>query len=261
MTRYIPMLLILFLLASCGHVQTFQATTANGKQVSLQYKEDIPDTFFPKDVKIVALGDSLTKGVGDQSNNGGYLPFLEERLAILNSVRSVTSKNFGVKGYRTTNLIKKLNDPEIIQEIEKADYVIITIGGNDMMKVVKKNFFDLSFDLFAKERTGYEKRLNNILKKIRTINERSTIVLVGLYNPFINNFESIDEIDIIIDSWNHSSKNILSRYENTIFVDISDIFSIHSEYWLSDDQFHPNQEGYKRMADQIFLAIANEHFE
>jgi lysophospholipase L1-like esterase len=261
MTRYIPLFFILFLLASCGHFQKIQATSVNGKQVSLHLKEDIPDTFFPKELKIVAIGDSLTKGVGDKSNNGGYLPFLEERLEILHSVRSVTSKNFGVKGYQTKDLLKRLNDPEMIQSIEKADFVIITIGGNDMMKVVKKNFFNLSFDLFVKEQTAYEERLNDILKKIRAINEQSTIVLVGLYNPFIAMFDSIDEIDIIIDSWNYSSKSLLSRYQNTIFVDISDIFREHSEDLLADDKFHPNQEGYKRMADQIFLELANEHFE
>ncbi|WP_416406621.1 hypothetical protein [Priestia megaterium] len=57
-------------LASCS-TTTFLPTDnkeeAVQKEVDLTPKKHIPKGFFPVDLDIVAIGDSLTEGVGDES--------------------------------------------------------------------------------------------------------------------------------------------------------------------------------------------------
>src|SRR5690554_1762117 len=38
------------------------------------------ELFFTRDLHIVTLGDSLTEGVGDELNEGGYVGIIEENL-------------------------------------------------------------------------------------------------------------------------------------------------------------------------------------
>ena len=60
-------------------------------------------------------------------------------------------RNFGVSGNRTTQLLDHLKNKKVQSAIENAELVIITIGGNDVMKVVTENLTDLDFDDFEKE--------------------------------------------------------------------------------------------------------------
>ncbi|WP_249927521.1 GDSL-type esterase/lipase family protein, partial [Heyndrickxia sporothermodurans] len=139
----------------------------------------------PKDLTIVSVGDSLTQGIGDSTNKGGYIPYLAKDLETMRMIKKVNFQNFGVRGNRTDQLLKRLQQKELGASISKADLVIITIGGNDIMKVFKDNFSELEMSKFNQALIGYKQRLNNIIKTIRKKNPHAGIVLIGLYNPFI----------------------------------------------------------------------------
>ncbi|GAE46269.1 SGNH/GDSL hydrolase family protein [Mesobacillus boroniphilus] len=212
----------------------------------------MPTSFFPKDLHIVAAGDSLTQGVGDSTNTGGYIPYLAEQLENEKTIKNANFENFGVRGNRTAQLLKRLKNKNIQSSIEEADLIILTIGGNDLMKVVKENFSSLKINHFKTEQKLFTEQLQEIFFSIRNQNQEAPIVLVGLYNPFYNWFADVKEMNQIVDEWNGQSLTIVEQDGNSYFVDIHDIFLNNEENLLYTDYFHPNDRGYQLIADRIY---------
>ncbi|WP_228275840.1 GDSL-type esterase/lipase family protein [Gracilibacillus oryzae] len=162
-------------------------------------------TFFKEETHIVAIGDSLTHGVGDETDNGGYVGVLAEHFD--NENMNVTLDNFGKPGNRSDQLLKRLDNEEIVTSIEEADIVLITIGANDIMKIVRDNFMDLTEEPFLAERGPYKERLEQIMDRILTIQPDTEIYLLGFYNPFEKYFSDIEALDSILTRWNNESRN------------------------------------------------------
>ncbi|MGM7635286.1 SGNH/GDSL hydrolase family protein [Bacillus sp. Hm123] len=215
----------------------------------------------PQDLRVVSIGDSLTEGVGDSTKTGGYIPYLQNKLVELEEVKDATFTNYGIKGNRTDQLLKRLDEQQVKQSIEQADFVIITIGGNDIMKVLRENFTELKVNQFDDGREQYEKRLNEIIQKVRRSNEEAGIVLVGLYNPFLDMLHDVQEVELILNEWNGTSKQTVEKYDRTTFVSVEDLFTNPTEELLYVDQFHPNDRGYQLMGERIFDTIKGEELE
>jgi lysophospholipase L1-like esterase len=205
--------------------------------------------FFHKEFHVVAIGDSLTQGVGDSSGHGGYIGDLDE--AINQQRAIVTFDNFGKSGRRTDQLIEALEDPEVISSIKQTDIVLMTIGANDIMKVVQQNFANLTYSLFVEEQVHFEERLNNIFIKIKEINPNTHIYLLGLYNPFEMYFQDIEELDLIVDAWNQTGEQITAQHKQSTFIPIKDLFDETAVNLFAEDHFHPNEIGYERMAERV----------
>ena len=230
-----------------------QPTVQQQNVVELSKKETIPASFFPDPVQIVSIGDSLTQGVGDSKDNGGYLPYLQQNLEKEPSITSVEMINHGVRGNRTDQLLKRLDKAGVQEDIEQADSIVVTIGGNDIMKVFKQNFSNLELNQFDSAKIGYEKRLRQILDKVRSENEQAQIYLVGVYNPFSKWFGDFYELDEIMNDWNDSGKRIITEYDSAYFIEIDDIFQNSKEDLLyTEDYFHPNDRGYELIAERIY---------
>ncbi|MGM7719873.1 SGNH/GDSL hydrolase family protein [Metabacillus sp. Hm71] len=204
---------------------------------------------FKKDLKVVAIGDSLTQGVGDETESGGYVGILNNTFEDNNI--NITIENYGKRGNRTDQLLKRLEKKEIAESIQKANIVIITIGANDMMKIVRNNFTNLNIEVFNQEKPDYLERLTAIFNKINKINPNTHIYLIGFYNPFDRYFGDIEELQLIVNDWNESSKSVTEEFDNVNYIPISDLFSNSNVELLSGDNFHPNTSGYKLIAKRI----------
>ncbi len=220
---------------------------------SIAVDEELENTFpfaAGEDINIVTLGDSLTQGVGDDTEQGGYVGILDRTLQTLDA--NIHFNNFGKRGNRSDQLLSRLEEEqEIIHAIEEADIIIMTIGANDIMQVLKENIMDLDIAYFNEEQTLYEERLNDIFDEIRSINGDTSIYLLGVFNPFKNYFEDIPELDQIILNWNDIGREIVSQNENSTFVPIDDLFDDERTDLFADDNFHPNYDGYYLMAERI----------
>jgi lysophospholipase L1-like esterase len=234
------------------------ASKLESKPVSLNQKEIPSEVFIPKTMRVVGIGDSLTKGVGDEAELGGYVGRVTEMLEEKDNIKEVLVKNYGVKGHKTSNLQKKLTDDKVIESIKEADMIVMTIGGNDIMSVVRQNIFSLDFEPFRAEQKLFEERLSNIFTTIRSNNSDAQIVFVGLYNPFKYMLPNITEIDQIIDEWNIVSKQMITEDENGIFVSVEDIFStsVVDNKLLYKDEFHPNENGYTLIAERVYDSLS-----
>ncbi|MFC3039906.1 SGNH/GDSL hydrolase family protein [Virgibacillus xinjiangensis] len=230
-------------------------------QLSIRVKEEIQraiHSLSPRSRHITAVGDSLTQGVGASQEEGGYVGILDR--AVNNRIPLVAFDNYGKRGNRSDQLLKRLEKPEITKSIAKSDIVLITIGANDIMKVAKENFTNLQMETFNQELRSYEHRLEDIIETVKETNPDSEIFLIGFYNPFEAYFQNVKELDMIVQNWNTSGQEIVEE-EGGVFIPIADLFKDADVHLFADDNFHPNDLGYQRIAKRVLEYITNEEEE
>lgn len=97
--------------------------------------------------RYVALGDSLTEGVGDTTGQGGFVPLLAQSLTN-DYGYEVDYKNFGVSGNTSNQILKRMKeDGELISYLKTADLLTLTVGGNDLRKAIIKTLPISKFQL------------------------------------------------------------------------------------------------------------------
>ena len=230
-------------------------------------------------VTYVAIGDSLTQGVGDSSNQGGFVPVLSQALES-DFDWQVTSRNYGIAGNTSNQILKRMQEKKDIQrDLKKAKVMTLTVGGNDVIHVIKDNITNLNVDTFTKPAQAYQKRLGQIIELARKDNKTLPIYIVGIYNPFYLNFPEMTEMQTIVDKWNQSTEEVCKKYDNVYFVPVNDLLykgidgkggvtssddtsqSSNSsqdnlnDALFEDDHFHPNNTGYQIMSDAILKRI------
>lgn len=89
------------------------------------------DWFGPKEERIVALGDSLTYGIGDDSGQG-YVENLKQWFET--NGEDVKVDNYGIPDQQTDGMLTQMNDPEVLKSLQKADYILLFIGTNDLIE-------------------------------------------------------------------------------------------------------------------------------
>lgn len=226
--------------------------------ITKEFAEAIQSTiqyFSGKKTKIVAIGDSLTQGVGDPTNQGGYVGILDQQLN--HDEEIATFENYGKRGNRTSHLLNRLEEPEIRSSLQNADIILITIGANDIMQVVKENFMNITYQIFAEERVHYEERLRQIFSNLKQLNPYASIYLIGFYNPFEQYFEHIEELELIVDDWNNTGLAVAEEFGGT-FIPTKDLFISNEVNLFAEDHFHPNELGYQRIAERILNYLVLE---
>ena len=220
-------------------------------------------------IRFVAIGDSLTKGVGDETASGGYVPLVASTLEEAFSINSIEIENYGVAGDRSTQILKRINEQQEIQDdIASAEIISVTVGGNDLMKVIQNNILGLSVEKFEKPGEKYQANLTKLLTTIRQLNSTAPIYILGIYNPYYIYFPEITEMQTIIDQWNTRTQAVVEQEERMYFVPINDLIyqGIISDEEASEvpdadtlnelrnnaiyegDNFHPNYNGYQLIA-------------
>lgn len=73
--------------------------------------------------KYVALGDSLTQGVGDTTNQGGFVPILSRQVESDYHYR-VTAKNYGVAGNTSQQILTRMKEKTDLQDdLKKSGFI------------------------------------------------------------------------------------------------------------------------------------------
>ncbi|HEL2055579.1 TPA: SGNH/GDSL hydrolase family protein [Streptococcus suis] len=208
----------------------------------------------------VALGDSLTEGVGDTTGQGGFVPLLAQSLTN-DYGYEVDYQNFGISGNTSNQILKRMKEKqELKTALQEANLLTITVGGNDLRKVIIKNIANLKLSTFDKPAKEYGKRLESIIQVARKDNPSLPIYVVGIYNPFFLSLPELTEMQVIVDKWNTTTEETVAKYENVYFVGINDLLyrGLEGEAGISqlnqsqsnnllfeEDQFHPNNTGYE----------------
>ena len=278
MRRFFQFFICWFLLVGCEAakieetvenptISTFSTNDhIEGKITDPLVEEDLSNYIFSEINKVkelavgekidyLALGDSLTSGVGDEEKKSGYTERLAEKIENWNNIQHVVLDNRGKRGRRSDQLLELLQKGHYDKEIKESELITITIGGNDMMKVVKKDIFDIKRESFDKELVNFQQRYDQILNEIRSRNAHVPIILIGLYNPLSIINEEIKEMELIIEEWNHSIELTANMYDNACFVGVDDLFKENANLVYHNDFFHPNGYGYTMITDRIVSMV------
>lgn len=248
-------LVSLFILTGCQFDQPGSTADFTTRQFLEMENFELNQMFIPENKTLVGIGDSLTQGVGDERKMGGYLSRLAIELADFEGVLDIEVENEAKRGRRSDQLLTQLKSGKIDDTIKKADIIVMTIGGNDIMSIVKQDIFRLRVDAFEKELIKFTKRYEDILKEIRILNPDASIILVGLYNPFSIVTDEDNEFDQILINWNQSISNFAYSDINACFVPVDDLFNSNSNMVYHTDFFHPNSKGYEQMTNRILKSL------
>lgn len=208
------------------------------------------------------MGDSLTEGVGDTTGQGGFVPLLAQSLTN-DYGYEVAYQNFGISGNTSNQILKRMKEnKELKQALKEAELLTLTVGGNDLRKVIVNNLAKLKVSAFDKPAKEYEKRLENIIDVARQQNPDLPIYILGIYNPLYLSFPELTEMQTIVDKWNQATEQTTKKYQHVYFVEINDLlykglegeegFSTISDttsnnLLYEEDHFHPNNTGYEIM--------------
>ncbi|MGX7176023.1 SGNH/GDSL hydrolase family protein [Enterococcus saigonensis] len=234
-------------------------------------------------IHFVAIGDSLTEGIGDETKRGGFVPIVTNDMQERYRLTSVEVENYGVAGERSDQILKRIKkEKTILENIATADVLTLTVGGNDLMKVIQDNFFGLTTKTFKRPQEKYQKRITEIITLLQKENKQAPIYVFGIYNPFYLNFPEITDMQKIVDNWNLATEETVKTFKNVHFIpindllyrgldnevgidstldsseeaelkstDSSDLNIIDNNALYDQDKFHPNNLGYQLMANAL----------
>ncbi len=199
--------------------------------------------------KLVVLGDSIAEGVGASKPENSYANILTNEL-------DFSLENFAKSGDTTADLIEKLKKDDVKKAISQADFIEISIGGNDFL-TKRDELLDLynnrSLLSLASEiseiSSDVEKNMNKIVETITNINPNAKIVIQTLYTIDIYKLRST--LELFIDGFNEIFTNLAEKYENVSVSDVRTAFKNSKENCISEDEVHPSDYGHKLIAKTI----------
>lgn len=225
---------------------------------------------YKKSVHFVAVGDSLTEGVGDQTKRGGYVPLVADALQQKYGLTSIEKNNYGVSGERSDQILKRVKkDTDLRSSLASADFITMTVGGNDLFQAFQKNLTAKNAKQFDRPIKKYGEHVKNILEEMRELNPNAPIYIVGIYNPYFLNFPDIKAMQTVVDNWNDETQSLTKETKNCFFVPVNDLLykgiatkdsgqtnessnsEVKNNALYDEDNFHPNNLGYQLMATAI----------
>ncbi|WHY70933.1 GDSL-type esterase/lipase family protein [Fictibacillus enclensis] len=202
----------------------------------------------PKQIRIVALGDSLTYGRGDPKRKG-YIGLVRQGMQ-KELKRPVVLNNYGISGQRSDQLYKQLSNGMVSRSVRQANYIFLFIGTNDYRKTAGWNFRNINQQEMAIGQKMLYSNLEKITKKLRQQNKRAHIYILGLYNPYTENFYDAVSAQVI-KKWNISIQEISEKTPNSTYISTYELFNGIPKGEYFSDAIHPNPRGYYLIAQRV----------
>jgi lysophospholipase L1-like esterase len=195
-------------------------------------------------MNIVALGDSVAKGTGDEKGEGltGRLKAeLQQR-----GIRSVDVVNLGANGARTADVLARLRDPAVRDAIAAADAVVLSVGANDLAETARSG--DTSLRALLDAADVILDNIASIVDAIHELNPRGRILILGAYNPVPTRPEG-RLVAQYLDLWDTA---VTRRFRDDVLVEVVKLSDVVVPARLSRlDHFHPGGEAYEETARRI----------
>ena len=207
-----------------------------------------------KRVHLVAIGDSLTYGQGDEDKNVGYVGIIKPRLQ-KKFHNQVTTVNYGVSGDRSDQILDRIDQQATIrQHLHQADIIVMTVGGNDLMQSLQKNLTTNSTKSLNRDIDNagdtYQKKLQRLFSTVRKQNKTAPIFVMSIYNPFYTYFPDVTIINKSINQWNQTTQDTMNNYKSMYFVNINKLMS-YGQYQTKSQQQQLVKEEEKANQGQV----------
>jgi len=211
------------------------------------------------EIRITAIGDSLTKGTGDATGKG-YVKRVEEALRAKSGKPVRLINNLAINGMEAGELADKLvNDRGYAYALREANLILLTIGGNDLFQSALESNKKGEWTAFlaAELQLQLPEALNDfkkVIEQLHRINPNAKVIYTGLYNPFYD-IAGLRGGSLIVQQWNTAAYAAVYSYIGMSMVPTFDLFEDNIGKHLSEDHFHPNEEGYKKIARRIVESV------
>lgn len=228
----------------------------NPKASKLITKTDVVEKEKKKDgtLQIVSLGDSLTRGVGDKEGIG-YIGRMKEDLQ-KDYKQKVALTNLAVSGAKMPDLLKQIESSGAQYSIKQADVIVLTIGGNDLFPGWE-SLGKIDLETYRPDTETFQNEAKKIIEEIRKLNTDSPIFWLGLYNPFEDVEDLKGSSNIVVD-WNASLEKLALNDKNVYITPTFDLFQNRGKDLLYSDHFHPNEVGYRYMAERLVQNVVSK---
>ncbi|HEX7151321.1 MAG TPA: GDSL-type esterase/lipase family protein [Thermoanaerobaculia bacterium] len=203
---------------------------------------------IPGELRVVVIGDSLAYGAGDESRQG--IPGRLKDELRTRGVDAVETINLGVNGAQTADLIDRLKQARIRNEIKNADAIVLSIGANDLFRTPSGREETLRNPLVVA--TRILERIGSIVATFHELNPEARILILGGYNP-VPTHPQAKMINQYLGLWD----GVLSdRFAEDPRIEIVRMDDVVTRDRLSRyDNFHPGSEAYiaasKRIATML----------
>src|SRR5699024_4887601 len=107
-------------------------------------------------------------------------------------------------------------------------------------------------------RTKYESRLQSLFNKIKALNGKAEIYLIGFYNPLAKYDPNIKELEAIADDWTRASEQETEQYEHVTYIPTDELLANPYDQRYADDNFHANDQGYEQIAQRVLDYLSDE---
>ncbi len=194
----------------------------------------------PQPFSLLVLGDSIAQGVGSVDNDNSLSTYIAEDLGPFSV--DLTLENKAVSGSKTDEV---LNDQ--LTKLFKDHYsaALLIVGTNDITHLVSPSKFE-----------------SNYAEIVRVLSGKADIVVLANIPQFSNTPIVPDSIQTVADyrtkSYNNKIDNIANNYSN---VRIFNFYAFSQNRlrgetnYIATDGFHPNDEGYKLISQELSRII------
>jgi lysophospholipase L1-like esterase len=161
--------------------------------------------------------------------------------------------NLGVNGAVTGDVLARLKQKRVREQIARADAVVLSIGGNDLFRSQHSREEILRAPFAIAERIVG--RIETIVAELHAINPNARVILLGGYNP-VPRHEWASTINKYLELWDTV---LAARFEHDNRVAVVKISDIVTAQRLSRyDGFHPGGDAYAEAAKRIAGMLVKE---
>ena len=232
----------------------------------------------------IALGDSLSAGIGASSPDTTFVELVHQSLG-----PGIELMNLGHGGDTSDDLIQGGNLDRAVATIESnnsdgnetndVQLVTLEIGGNDLLGI----YFSLVLtgicpdaqSALAKTQCaqalrnaldGFRPNFATALDRLQAADPDVPIVVMTLYNPF-DYLGPAGELGVLSldgeagtdfpEGLNDIIRSIAADHQGVIVADVYSAFAGKAAGLISSDLIHPNDAGYRTMADAVIAALGS----
>jgi len=198
-----------------------------------------------KRVKIACIGDSLTEGDYGIFGKSGIANVHSENYPYFLSILTKSEvKNFGYCGYKSSDVLNKFNNGEI--DVSGCSIILIMLGTNGGQTETGKSVDDLAY--------------LEIINQCKKQSSAAKIYLIcppyASSNPKWSNAGYLGRI-LDTEKFLHTIKPLINLPIINVYRD-GPFKESTEEIYQNSDGLHLNKEGYKALADFIYLYIKKD---
>ena len=192
------------------------------------------------EITIVSIGDGISSGMTSYGIEGySFNDYLKEDYSTKHELKEYieyaipnkTVKELIYEIKENKSIVKKEEQIEIKQAINKADILTIAIGMDELANIKITNQI----------KNEYLHDLEELLSMIKMLNGKKVIIL-SLYSWGKNDLLTIEKLN--------ASLRDITLTNNFIFIDINKIL-MPEKYYLSQDSYYINYLGHKAIYEEL----------